>query len=74
MKEQLFELIAGILKIDKSVLTEETKIEEIEKWDSLAHLMIIEAIENKLGRSIPIDEAMEITNVGELLHAVEKAS
>lgn len=72
MKEQLFELIAEILKIDKSVLTEETRIDELEEWDSLKHLMIIEAVENKLGKSIPIDEAMEIESVGGLLAAVEQ--
>lgn len=71
MKEEVFEIIAGILKIDAASLTEETKIEDIEKWDSLAHLMIIEAIDNKLGKSIPIDKAMEITSVKELLEAVE---
>ena len=71
MKEKVFEIIAGILKIDAASLTEETKIEDIEKWDSLAHLMIIEAIDNKLGKSIPIDKAMEITSVKELLEAVE---
>lgn len=71
MKEKVFEIIAGILKIDAASLTEETKIEDIEKWDSLAHLMIIEAIDNKLGKSIPIDKAMEITSVKELLEEVE---
>ena len=53
------------------MLSEDTRIEDVEKWDSLAHLMIIEAIENKLGKAIPIDEAMEITSVKELLEKVE---
>lgn len=72
MKDKVFEIIAGILKINVTELSENTRIEDIEKWDSLAHLMIIEAIDNKLGCSIPIDQAMEITTVQELLDAVER--
>lgn len=71
MKEKVLEIIAEILKIDVHMLSEDTRIEDVEKWDSLAHLMIIEAIENKLGKAIPIDEAMEITSVKELLEKVE---
>ncbi len=73
MKEQVIKIVAEILKVDEATLTEDTKAEELEKWDSLAHLMIIEAISNKLGKSIPIDQAMEITSVKELVEAVERA-
>lgn len=69
MNEKIIQIVAEILNIDAASLDENTKIEEVEKWDSLAHVMIIEAIENKLGKSIPIDKAMDITSMKELIEA-----
>ena len=48
-------------------ITEETIIADVEQWDSLAHVMIIGELEEKLGVSIPLDEAIEITSMRELL-------
>lgn len=71
MSEKIIQIVAEVLNMDVAVLSENTKIEEVEKWDSLAHVMIIEAIENKLGKSIPIDKAMDITSMKELIEATE---
>lgn len=71
MNEKVIRLVAEILNMDAAELSVDTKIDEIEKWDSLAHVMIIEAIENKLGKSIPIDKAMDITSMRELIEATE---
>lgn len=71
MTEKIIQIVAEILNMDAAMLNENTKIEEVEKWDSLAHVMIIEAIENKLGKSIPIDKAMDIASMKELIEAAE---
>ena len=67
MKEKVIALIEEILKVAPGTITEETKIEDVEQWDSLAHVMIIGELESKLGISIPLDEAIEITTMKELL-------
>lgn len=66
MKEKIIALIEEILMLPKDSIQEETKIDEIEAWDSLAHVMIIGELEEKLGVSIPLDEAIEITSVKEI--------
>ena len=66
MREKIIALIEGILKLEAGTITENTKIEEVEGWDSLAHVLIIGELESNLGISIPIDEAIEITSVEEL--------
>ena len=48
-------------------ITEDTIIADVEEWDSLAHVMIIGEMQEKLGISIPVDEAVEVTGVAELL-------
>lgn len=67
MKEKILALIEDILKVSRGTVTEQLKIEEIEEWDSLAHVMIMGELEEKLGISIPLEEALEITSVAELL-------
>jgi acyl carrier protein len=42
-------------------------MDEVEEWDSLAHVMLIGMLEERFGISIPLDEAVEITSVKEIL-------
>lgn len=67
MREKIITLIEKTLNLSEGTLREETKIEDVEGWDSLAHVLIIGDLESNLGISIPLDEAIEITTVGELL-------
>lgn len=66
MKEKVIALIESALNVEKGTITEDTKIEDVEQWDSLAHVMIIGELEEKLGISIPLEEAIELTSVKEL--------
>lgn len=67
MKEKIIALIEELLKVPAGTITEETKIADVEEWDSLAHVMIIGELEEKLGVSIPLDEAIELVDMKELL-------
>lgn len=67
MKEQIIALIEELLRVETGTITEETQIEDVEQWDSLAHVMIIGELEERLSVSIPLDEAIELTSVKELL-------
>jgi len=66
MREKIIALIEETLKLESGTVTEASLIEEVEGWDSLAHVLIIGELEEKLGISIPLDEAIEITSVREL--------
>lgn len=67
MKDKIIALIEEILKVSEGTITENTRIEDVEEWDSLAHVMIIGELEEKLGIVIPLDEAIELTGMKELL-------
>ena len=60
-------LIEDVLKVPAGTITEDTMIEDVEQWDSLAHVMIIGQLEEELGVSIPLDEAIELKGMRELL-------
>lgn len=68
MQEKILKLIEEILQVPAGTITADTKIEDVEEWDSLAHVMIIGALEEQLGISIPLDEAVEIASVAELVN------
>ena len=67
MKEKIIKLIEEVLKVPAGTITEETMIEDVEQWDSLAHVMIIGQLEEELGVSIPLEEAIELKGMRELL-------
>ena len=66
MREKIISSIESTLNLEPRLINEDTKIEDVEGWDSLAHVLIIGELESSLGISIPLDEAIEITSVGEL--------
>lgn len=67
MKEKIIALITEVLMVPEGTVTENTMMEDLEEWDSLAHVMIIGELEEKLGVSIPLDEAIELTGVAQIL-------
>ncbi|MBQ7774945.1 MAG: acyl carrier protein [Lachnospiraceae bacterium] len=66
MKEQIIALITEVLQVPEGAVTETTRMEDLEQWDSLTHVMIIGELE-KLGVSIPLDEAIELEGVADIL-------
>lgn len=66
MREKIISIIEEILKLTSGSVKEDALIEDVEGWDSLAHVLIIGELESRLGISIPLEEAIEITSVAEL--------
>jgi acyl carrier protein len=57
-------IVATVLKIPVSSVTEETSPDTIDKWDSLAHLNLVMAIEIEFQISLSPEDAMEMLSVG----------
>ncbi len=67
MKEKIIALIENQLGLEAGSIKETDLIEDIRGWDSLAHVLIIGELESQLGISIPLEEAIEIVTVEDLL-------
>lgn len=67
MKEKIIALITEILQVPMGTVKETTLIEDLEEWDSLAQVLIVGELESRLGIVIPLDEAVEITGVADIL-------
>ncbi|MBQ8326972.1 MAG: acyl carrier protein [Lachnospiraceae bacterium] len=72
MKEKILALITEVLKVPEGTITEETQISEVEAWDSLMHVMIIGELEDRLGISFSVDEALELANVKQIIEKAEQ--
>lgn len=66
MQEKMIALIEELLKVPVGTINIDTRIEDVEEWDSLAHVTIIGELEERLGVVIPLEDAIEINSVREL--------
>ena len=73
MKEKIIALVEEILQVPAGTVTEHTRMEDVEQWDSLAHVMIIGALDEKLGISVDLEAAIEVTDMAALLALCEEA-
>ena len=67
MKEQIIDIITEILQVPAGTVTEDTLIEDLEEWDSLAQVLIIGELESRLGIAVSLEEAEEMTGVSDFL-------
>ena len=65
------EVAAQILGVEKSSLTEESSPETIDQWDSLNHLQLITAIEQRFDLVLPMAAIMEIEDLGSLTRVIQ---
>lgn len=69
MQNKILAIMEEMFNLEHGGITVDTLMDDIESWDSLTHVMLIGEIESRLGISIPLDKAIEITCVKDLLEA-----
>lgn len=67
MKEQIIEVLARVMEQDPSDFSDETVIKDIEGFDSLQFVMMISELQESYNIEIPLDRAIEVETVGELI-------
>ena len=68
--EKLQEIIRDVFGDSSLVINESTKADDIDGWDSLTHITIMEAVQDEFGVKFSIDEMIEMHNVGDIASAV----
>lgn len=67
MEERLIAIVAAALGVPPSTLRLETGPDEVEAWDSLAHVNVVSEVEAAFGVSIPIESVAEIRRIRDFL-------
>lgn len=70
--EKLTVIFRDVMDNDEIVLEENTTAEDIEEWDSLAHVQLIEKIEEVFGLKFSAKEMMSWEDVGEFVDSIEE--
>ncbi|MBR0092497.1 MAG: acyl carrier protein [Lachnospiraceae bacterium] len=70
--EKATEIFRDVFDDDSIVLTEETTAADIEDWDSLMHITLINEIEEAFGYKFGMKEVLGMKNVGEMCDILEK--
>ena len=66
MEQKLKQIMANIFETEEDEITDESSMDNIEKWDSLKHINLIIAIEEQFGISIDEEEMVEMTSFTEI--------
>lgn len=70
LMDKLTKIFREVMDNDEIVLTDETTSEDIEEWDSLSHIELIDVIGKELGVKITSMEFRGWENVGEMVESL----
>lgn len=68
--EKLLEVFTDVFDDDNIILEETTTSKDIEDWDSLEHINLIVAVEQKFGIKFSMAETTGMKNVGEMVDII----
>ncbi len=66
------DIIRDILDNDSLIISDAMIAQDVDNWDSLAHISIITAIEKQLNIRFNISEIESMDNIGTTIHLIEK--
>jgi acyl carrier protein len=70
--EKLKEILAKVLLIDKTKISDEMSRKTVKEWDSMAHLMLVSEIESAFEVIMDDDDIMEIQTVADIKKTLQK--
>lgn len=65
-------IVAGILGIPESQLDVNAEMNEIDEWDSMRNIQILQALEENYDILFPEDDIFDLTSVTALAEEIEK--
>lgn len=71
VKEKLQEVFRFVFDDESIKLFDEMTSEDIDEWDSLMHISLINEIERQFGILFTTEEITETKNVGEFIRIIE---
>ncbi|MGN0606567.1 MAG: acyl carrier protein [Oscillospiraceae bacterium] len=70
--EKLEEIFMDVFDLDSVELYEDTTADDINEWDSLEHINLIEAVEKEFGMKFKMGEVSTMKNVGEMVRIISE--
>jgi len=70
--EKLKDILAKVLLLDETKISDGMSRKNVEEWDSMAHLMLVSEIESAFEVTMDDDDIMEIQTVGDIKKTLKK--
>lgn len=64
--DRLHRFVADILGIDEATVDETSSPDTVGEWDSLAHVLLVSAMDEEFGAAISLDEAIRMRSVADV--------
>ncbi|HLL27539.1 MAG TPA: acyl carrier protein [Xanthobacteraceae bacterium] len=68
------QLLAEAIGAEIAAVPEAARVGAFERWDSLAHMRLILALEEKIGRKLDPDEAVKIESLKDIAALLDRRS
>ncbi|MCG3127981.1 MAG: hypothetical protein CHACPFDD_02854 [Phycisphaerae bacterium] len=59
-------VFCSVFDVTPDAVTDQTRRGELERWDSLGHIDLLEALRNEFQFEIPVDQALEMETVADI--------
>ena len=69
-REEIYKALDEVFEDESIHVTDTTTAEDIEDWDSLEHINLVVAIENRFGIKFNMSEVTSMKNVGEMVDII----
>jgi len=66
MSKKLFSIIARVMEIESSELTDESRPEDIENWDSYNGLLLVDELESEFNVSFSVEEVYDVHSIADV--------
>ncbi len=70
LDSKIFEIIKNTFPNSTKNINTNTTANDVDEWDSLGHIMLIQAIETEFNIQFNLDELLEFNSVGDIINAV----
>ena len=71
-EKKLNEILTKVLLLEESEISDDLSRDDVEEWDSLAHLMLINELEETFQITINDDDILAIHTIGDLKKILKK--
>ncbi|MCZ6820874.1 MAG: acyl carrier protein [Calditrichaeota bacterium] len=69
---RIYSLFENILRVPGDKLSEQTRRGDVEEWDSLGHILLIEALSKEFEVKISPEQALEMETIQDIIQMVTK--
>lgn len=72
MKNEIKNIMTRVFQIEPAAISDNIEMDKLVKWDSLSHLNLVVALEEKYQISFEPDEIFEMTNIEKIQEIITR--